>query len=673
MTHRPKVVCGLLTQDPALARRLSAVLSDLALLRCFPGEVPAPEALGLWIVDLRARAAWDFIAQLQHATPAPTLIACGVPRSEPWHKAQHMGLYAVVNIELEPDGWIDLFRRASERAALLAELSELRTSSSAQPIPTGGDSPARSAAHAFTLSVFPAALCSYEDVRFALQSLVEGVARCAHTPRAGLFSLSPQRSDCYTLRASLRPLAGTEHWTANKDHIIPQWLARSLQYVTRPGLAHITNRAVRDALAQALDDWGAEVIIPLQLRSELAGWLFLGGRVTGAPFDDEALLSLTPVADHAATVLDNVLLYEAAAWRRALVEALLQSMPTAVVAVDENGIVRTYNDAAATVFGRAAAEVINKPIETISSSLAGLLRTTLEGQTPKDPVEWTETGSRRQLSAVARLLFDGRSTLGAVAFVHDMTVERLLAGKQEQVERAAFWTELAAAMSHEVRNPLVAIKTFSQLLPERYLDADFRNEFSQTVQHEIGHLENIIEQIHQFANPPPLVWAEVSIPRIIQKAVEVSQAGAEASGIWVETSMADALPPIEGDENALAQCLAHLITNAAEALRGQVNPKVLVSAHPLVEGERVTGVLIAVQDNGPGIRPDIRSKVFSPFCTTKARGLGLGLPIAKRIVVDHGGQLDIETTERGTCVFIRLPSAKASRRNSIRSARKQSD
>lgn len=656
-----------------MAKRLSAALADLAALRIVHSEVPAPDALRLWIVDLRTREAFDFITQLQQITPAPTVIACGVPRSEPWREAQRMGLYAVVNIELEPEAWTDLIRRAAERATLLAELSELRSPAHTQPIPAFAESHVPSPAIRSMTSTFPAALCSYEDVRFALQSLIEGVARCAHTARAGLFSLSPQQPDCYTLRASLRPLAGTERWTAQKDHPIPQWLARSLQYVTRPGLAHITNRTIRDALAQALDDWGAEVIIPLQLRSELAGWLFLGGRVTGAPFDDEALLALTPVADHAATVLDNVLLYEAAAWRRALVETLLQAMPTAVVGVDETGIVRTYNDAAATVFGLTAAEVINKPVETISSSLAGLLRTTLAGQAPKDPVEWTETGARRQLSAVARLLSDGRSTLGAVAFVHDMTVERLLAGKQEQVERAAFWTELAAAMSHEVRNPLVAIKTFSQLLPERYLDADFRNEFAQTVQHEIGRLENIIEQIHQFAHPPPLVWAEVSIPRIIQKAVEISQAGSETSGIWVETSIADALPSIEGDEHALVQCLTHLITNAAEALRGQLNPKVLVSAHPLVEGERVTGVLIAVQDNGPGIRPDIRSKVFSPFCTTKARGLGLGLPIAQRIVVDHGGQLDIETTERGTCVFIRLPSAKASRHNNIHSAKKRLD
>lgn len=253
------------------------------------------------------------------------------------------------------------------------------------------------------------------------------------------------------------------------------------------------------------------------------------------------------------------------------------------------------------------------------------------------------------------MVSDG-ACVGAVAFIEDLTLERLLASKQAEIERATFWTELAAAMSHEIRNPLVAIKTFAQLLPERYQDPEFRTEFAATVTAEISRLESMVEQINHFANRPPLVIKPVSVPKIIQRALDFAFSDMKDHGLWVDTAIEDRLPSVEGDESALAECLAHLVRNAAEALRGRENPKILVAARAIRDAEP-RGILIAVQDNGPGIRPDLRSNVFSPFCTTKAQGLGLGLPLAQRIVADHGGKLDIESGSSGTCVYVRLPAA----------------
>src|SRR5207237_3358226 len=122
------------------------------------------------------------------------------------------------------------------------------------------------------------------------------------------------------------------------------------------------------------------------------------------------------------------------------------------------------------------------------------------------PSQWIDNKTRRSLAVETRRLMSEDTPLGAVAVVHDLTAEETLREKQTLLDRAAFWTDLAASMSHEIRNPLVAIKTFAQLLPERFDDADFRKEFNQIVVSEIDRLDQIITKINNFAHPPELVF-----------------------------------------------------------------------------------------------------------------------------------------------------------------------
>jgi len=102
-----------------------------------------------------------------------------------------------------------------------------------------------------------------------------------------------------------------------------------------------------------------------------------------------------------------------------------------------------------------------------------------------------------------------------------------------------------------------------------------------------------------------------------------------------------------------------LVANAAEASAERNKPRITLSAKPVREGLRSSGVVVTVQDNGPGIAPDLKEKIFSPFCTTKPRGMGLGLPIVKRTVFDHHGRVEVDSTSRGTLVSIVLPASSA--------------
>ena len=127
------------------------------------------------------------------------------------------------------------------------------------------------------------------------------------------------------------------------------------------------------------------------------------------------------------------------------------------------------------------------------------------------------------------------------------------------------------------------------------------------------------------------------------------------NGVPIDTTLPNDLPRVLGDENALTEAFAHIVANAAEATSGQTKPRITLAAKSIREGGRTSGVVITVQDNGRGISADLREKIFSPFCTTKARGMGLGLPIVKRTVFDHNGRVDIDSNPHGTSVSIMLP------------------
>jgi len=317
--------------------------------------------------------------------------------------------------------------------------------------------------------------------------------------------------------------------------------------------------------------------------------------------------------------------------------------------------VRWCNPTAASVLGLKVIDVLNKPVGAAGSLVASALRETLENREPPRARQWTDPRTRRSLSIQTRRLMPQGKPLGAVAIIQDMTPEESLRQKKELTDRAAFWTDLASSMSHEVRNPLVAIKTFAQLLPERFDDADFRRDFNEIVVQEINRLDLIITQINNFAHPPELVFRSLDLRAPVKMALELVRTRQAQNGFSIETTFSDDLPRVVGDETALAEAFAHLVTNAAEATHGQARGRITVSARPVREGEHTSGVVVTVRDNGKGISADLKDKIFSPFCTTKARGMGLGLPIVKRTVFDHDGRVDVDSDSHGTSVSVLLP------------------
>ena len=503
---------------------------------------------------------------------------------------------------------------------------------------------------------FPRVFRRFDNVEALLASVVEGVADTTGVGRVGIFSKIRQ-SDRYRLRAGLRCLPETYEIEYGERDPLVRWFELHAHLIARSNLTQAISQAQRNVMRRALDTFGAEVIVPLHARGHIIGWLFFGHRVTGQRFDYHDLEGLMLLAEHVSTVLENALLYEEVALQKTLAETLLKSIPPGIIATDEEATVRWFNPTAEKILGVEAADALNQPIEAVGSRLAAFLRETLEAKENLPARQWIDPNTRRSLSVETRRLVDQKMPLGAVAVVHDLTAEVTLRQKQDLMDRAAFWTDLAASMSHEIRNPLVAIKTFAQLLPERFDDADFRKDFNEIVVQEIDRLDKIITQINNFAHPSELIMKPLDVRSPVKKAIELARERVAKNGFAIDATMPNDLPKVLGDETALTEVFAHLVANAAEATSGQNKPRITLAVKPIREGDHASGVIVTVQDNGKGIAPELQEKVFSPFCTTKARGMGLGLPIVKRTVFDHNGRVDIDSNPHGTSVSVMLPAS----------------
>lgn len=660
--------CLLYTQDAELVRRSRAYLRESAHLR----HVQEPDRLeavlqqnnpALLLIDLRARESVDLLPMVQQEWPDVVIIALGTPHSEPLRDAELSGIYAAEDLALDRRRFQRLIERALEHLRVLEEnqtlrqvhtpalalLPERETAASTIGSAQSGGTP-------LPVLRFARSFHRAESIDSLMNSVVEGLADAAMVSRVGLFSRVRQ-SECYRLRAGLRCLPETSELEFRERDPLVRWLEVRAHLVSRAHLAQTVEVGEQQLLRRALDHFGAEVIIPLHNEGRISGWLFFGHRLTGQPFDYSSLEGLTLLADHVSTVLANARLNEEVTLQKTLAETLLEAIPPGIVAVDEEGIIRWFNPTAETILGVAATDVLGQPVETAGSRIGSALREALASDGPRVAERWIAPKTRRSISVETRRLQHGRDSLGAVAVVLDLTPEESLRQKQELTDRAAFWTDLAASMSHEVRNPLVAIKTFAQLLPERFDDPDFRRDFNLIVLQEIERLDRIITQINNFAHPPELKFHSIDLRPPLKKAVDLVRSRFAENGFTVETALPDDLPQVVGDETALAEAFAHLVANAAEASSGRSKPQITLSAKSIQEGSHTSGVMVTVQDNGSGIAAELRDKIFSPFCTTKARGMGLGLPIVKRTVFDHNGRVDIDSDPRGTSVNVMLPAA----------------
>jgi|GEM_PF-421717 PAS domain S-box-containing protein len=225
-------------------------------------------------------------------------------------------------------------------------------------------------------------------------------------------------------------------------------------------------------------------------------------------------------------------------------------------------------------------------------------------------------------------------------------------------EKMASLGQVAAGIAHEIRNPLSGINVFLESIKENFQDPENASDVLELIdaaQIASNKIEGVIKRVLDFSRPAALKLSRSDINLAVDDAIKLSAAKLRKENVRIDSNLAADLPQVHADQSLLEQAIINMITNAAEALRSTGEP-----GHIRITTQAAQdAVLITIEDSGPGIPPAIRDRVFDPFFTTKSDGSGIGLSLCQRIIVDHGGNIEVSSSELGGTQFIiRLPRGK---------------
>ncbi len=236
----------------------------------------------------------------------------------------------------------------------------------------------------------------------------------------------------------------------------------------------------------------------------------------------------------------------------------------------------------------------------------------------------------------------GWSELIEVALSRAQLVKR--ARETEQVATAGL---LGASLAHEIRNPLVALKTFAQLLPERHQDPEFRIEFSQVFQKEVARIESLTEQLLKLSSPRKPVMRPVKLNEIVLDCATLMRPKFAEAQVQLHLDLTVDERPISADSGSINQVVLNLLVNAQQALAGQPGER-HITVHTRLGPREIT---LDVADNGPGVAPEQRSRLFQPFSSGKVNGFGLGLAMSANIMRGHRGSIALVDTGQPGATF----------------------
>jgi signal transduction histidine kinase len=334
-----------------------------------------------------------------------------------------------------------------------------------------------------------------------------------------------------------------------------------------------------------------------------------------------------------------------------------------VILIDAEEKVIALTGQASRLLGLSPEPASLPAFEALPASLQTLIRGTLSsGKALADQqIDLKADGRGPVTLRISAVPFrPGRKDAGVVVVLNDLTPARQLEEHLEQLDRLANVGTLAASMAHEIKNALVAGKTFIDLLLEKNRDT----ELVEVVRREMSRIDAIVSRMLKFAGPARPAFSEVRLHEVIEHSLRLVEPQLEGHAITLSRSFRAAPDRVNGDEYQLQQAFVNLFLNALEAMGANGTLSVTTEifspdARPARRGDSIGGpqLRVAIKDTGAGILPENMARLFEPFFTTKPKGTGLGLAITRRIILEHRGAISVDSRPgQGTAFQILLPA-----------------
>ena len=356
---------------------------------------------------------------------------------------------------------------------------------------------------------------------------------------------------------------------------------------------------------------------------------------------------------------------------QSLSTSVLQALPQPVSVCDDDRTIIFVNYAAEAFFGASLSVLSRQKLDDLiafGSPIIGLVQAVSERHAPMTEYRVTVGSSRFGDAADDRVVDVFASPISEndrrVALLFQ---ERTMADKidRQLVSRGAARsvTGLAAMMAHEIKNPLSGIRGAAQLLEQSVTSEEL--PLARLIREETDRIVDLIDRVEVFGDDRPIEREPINIHVILDRVKLLAKNGV-ARGVTFVEDYDPSLPPVYGNRDQLIQIFLNLVKNAAEALERTPKPEIRLSTafrpgiRISVQGvsQRISLPLeIAIEDNGPGIPPELMPILFDPFVTTKSNGSGLGLALVAKIVGDHGGVIDSDSRPGRTRFRVLLPVA----------------
>jgi len=345
-----------------------------------------------------------------------------------------------------------------------------------------------------------------------------------------------------------------------------------------------------------------------------------------------------------------------ARWR-----AIIDAAVDGIIVIDSRGRIEAFNAAAEKMFGYAEADLLGQNIkilmpEPYRSGHDGYLHHHLKtGEKRIIGIGRAVNGMRRNGQVFPVHLSVGEFEIAGekhfTGILHDLSRRTELEERLRETTALARLGEMAAVIAHEVKNPLAAVRGAVQVIGSRLKGESNDAAIVKEIIARLDALNDLIQDLLVFARPPAPKLARVDLRSLLESVITLLKRDPACHSLVVNVD--GSAPIVNADTNLLTIAVQNLLINAAQAQQGKGNIRITLSEHHPMS-------VIRIADEGPGIPAEIRSNLFRAFKTTKARGTGLGMATAKRLIESMSGQIEVECPAGGgTVVTLQVPSAPA--------------
>lgn len=675
----------LVTADAGLRFR---ILRELETHSVFtePGEEEALRTLRSVEVDLLildfvppVRRLTHFIARVRQLSPS-AVVVCLYP-AEGLSLEDREALETADFLLRKPFTAHDLvavIRQAEEKQRLMLEVSALRaqlptTGPTIVEAPTGTpDMPGPALAP--VVKEFAKALSAGFYLPRVLDLFLDALVEMVKPSRAGLL-LADETGTTFRIR-SHRGLAPNlvESVRLGADSGLPLWLhAQGRLIHIEEARARVQDPEAR-VIARELGMLHAVLAVPLIAHGELVAILTLGQRITGFPYAHREIEILFGLATHLATAIRDIRLHHQLQNQKVYTERILSHMSSGVITIDRQEKVTIMNRRAEEILGLPASEVLHQDLRVLPSPLGDLLYETLTRGTSVHRIEIQLALRKLPLEVSAYpIAGDDPTPLGAVMVFEDLTTTKQLAAERRQAEQLQLLTRVVARIADEIKNPLVSIRTFTELLEEQFDDTEFRHRFATVVGRDVQRLVEIFEKLSALVSEGEFSFKTVDLGEILDECLADlgAQAGPDAadgartlhfidatSGKRVSVSVypaADVLR-VKGDRVQLKKAVAYLLWYLMRKSPGE-ETALSVSLGRSNGAEESVQILIASRT--AEVDAGELERIFNPLEVVQENLINVGPCVSQRIIEAHSGRLQARKGRHEVAFLASLPVTAA--------------